>query len=238
MSSSSVARLPNPLLAALGNPTIHPVSKALHGWQTDPFNRHEERWMSDGKATGLVRDGGIETREPMDEENVPVRPVPTGAGSSGHIDSLPTEEPALWLSSHSGWKKWSRWSNGTPLRSVYQEGATERKRLVDKLLDPGEEVLSDGPAYRVGGPGSDESVQPSGHLLVATKRLIFVPEDERVLTLRYSQLKSVAFVKQKSGWITTELSTDTGPHWSIVVLPRTMRLARRVLKKENPGALR
>jgi hypothetical protein len=65
-----------------------------------------------------------------------------------------------------------------------------------------------------------------------------VPEDERVLPLRYSQLRSVAFVKQKSGWITAELRADTGSHWCLMVLPRTMRLARRLLKKENPGALR
>jgi hypothetical protein len=238
VSSCSVARPLDPLLAGPGNPTIHRVSEGLHGWQADPFGRHEERWISEGKPTGLVRDGGFETREPVGDEDVPPHPVPTGAEPSGHVDPLPAEEPALWLSSHSGWKKWSRWSNGTPLRSVYQEGATERRRLVAKLLDPGEEVLSDGPAYRVGGPGSDESDEPSGHLLVATKRLIFVPEDERVLPLRYSQLRSVAFVKQKSGWITAELSTDTGAHWSIVVLPRTMRLARKLLKKENPGALR
>jgi hypothetical protein len=232
------ARLQHPLSAALANPTIHPVSEVLHGWQTDPFGRHEERWMSEGKPTGLVRDGGIATREPVDDEAVPLRPVPTGAELPGDTDSLPAEVPALWLSSHSGWRKWSRWSNGTPLRSVYQEGATERRRLVANLLDPGEEVLSDGPAYRVGGPGSDESDQLAGHLLVATKQLIFVPEDTSVLTLRYSQLSSVALVKQRSGWITAELSTDTGAHWSIVVLPRTMRVARRLLKKENPTALR
>ena len=28
------------------------------GWYTDPFARHEQRWMSDGKPTKLARDGG------------------------------------------------------------------------------------------------------------------------------------------------------------------------------------
>ena len=121
---------------------------------------------------------------------------------------------------------------------MYQEGATKRRRLVAELLDRGERVLSDGPAYLVVGPESDESDQPSGHLLVTTKRLIFVAEDESMLTLRYSELRSIAFVKQKSGWIAIDLSTDTGTQWAMVVLPRTVRAARKLLKKVNSGALR
>ena len=113
------------------------------------------------------------------------------AESPRDIDALPADDPAHWLSSHSGWRKWSRWSNGAPLRAVYQEGAAERRRLVGQLLDPGEEVLCDGPAYLVDSPESGGSDPSSGHLLVATKWLIYVPEDERVLTLRFSQMRSV-----------------------------------------------
>ena len=29
----------------------------LEGWCTDPYSRHEARWLSDGKPTKLVRDG-------------------------------------------------------------------------------------------------------------------------------------------------------------------------------------
>jgi hypothetical protein len=39
------------------------------GWFTDPFGRHEARWLSDGTPTKLVRDGGVESYdEPPDEE--------------------------------------------------------------------------------------------------------------------------------------------------------------------------
>ena len=39
------------------------------GWYTDPFGRHEARWMSDGQATKLVRDDGVESYDaPPDEE--------------------------------------------------------------------------------------------------------------------------------------------------------------------------
>ena len=30
------------------------------GWFTDPFGRHEARWLSQGKPTRLVRDGDVE----------------------------------------------------------------------------------------------------------------------------------------------------------------------------------
>lgn len=39
------------------------------GWFTDPFGRHELRWISTGTPTKLVRDGEVESYdEPPDEE--------------------------------------------------------------------------------------------------------------------------------------------------------------------------
>jgi len=57
------------------------------GWFTDPYRRHEARWLSYGKPTKLVRDGGVESYDdPPDEEPVqePVRveePVEATGGS-------------------------------------------------------------------------------------------------------------------------------------------------------------
>ena len=53
------------------------------GWFTDPFARHEDRWLSDGTPTKLVRDDGIESYdEPPDGPPVrePVRIENTGEG--------------------------------------------------------------------------------------------------------------------------------------------------------------
>jgi hypothetical protein len=37
------------------------------GWYTDPFGRHEARWMSEGVPTKLVSDEGVESYdEPPD----------------------------------------------------------------------------------------------------------------------------------------------------------------------------
>jgi hypothetical protein len=39
------------------------------GWYTDPFGRHEARWLSRGTPTKLVRDGRVEAYdEPPDEQ--------------------------------------------------------------------------------------------------------------------------------------------------------------------------
>ena len=39
------------------------------GWYTDPYDRHEARWFSDGTPTKLVRDRGVESYDkPPDEE--------------------------------------------------------------------------------------------------------------------------------------------------------------------------
>jgi len=45
------------------------VAEREEGWYTDPFGRHEARWMSDGTPTKLVRDDGVESYDdPPDEE--------------------------------------------------------------------------------------------------------------------------------------------------------------------------
>jgi hypothetical protein len=34
------------------------------GWYGDPFRRHNARWFSDGNPTELVRDEGVESKDP------------------------------------------------------------------------------------------------------------------------------------------------------------------------------
>ncbi len=56
------------------------------GWFTDPFGRHEARWLSFGTPTKLVRDGDVESYdEPPDEEptSVPERIEPEVAANDG-----------------------------------------------------------------------------------------------------------------------------------------------------------
>jgi hypothetical protein len=50
------------------------------GWYTDPYERHEARWFSEGKATKLVRDHGVEAYDEPPEE------PPTGVAEKIVID--------------------------------------------------------------------------------------------------------------------------------------------------------
>ena len=47
----------------------------MEGWYTDPYDRHEARWMSDGHLANLVRDAGVESHE--DPPNQPFAKTPT-----------------------------------------------------------------------------------------------------------------------------------------------------------------
>ena len=57
------------------------------GWYRDPFAIHEDRWMSQGRPTKLVRDGATESYDPPPDLPLPATLVPvdsgTAAGSSG-----------------------------------------------------------------------------------------------------------------------------------------------------------
>jgi hypothetical protein len=65
------------------------------GWFTDPFGRHEARWLSYGKPTKLVRDKGVESYDdPPDEEpdQEPVR-IEVQVAATGGTDLLRAGEP-------------------------------------------------------------------------------------------------------------------------------------------------
>jgi hypothetical protein len=53
--------------------------QGMEGWYTDPFERHEARWMSDGHPTKLVRDGTTESYDDPPDEPFRVPPVPVVA---------------------------------------------------------------------------------------------------------------------------------------------------------------
>ena len=46
------------------------------GWYRDPFGVHEDRWMSQGRPTKLVRDGGTESYDPPPDQPLPDALVP------------------------------------------------------------------------------------------------------------------------------------------------------------------
>jgi hypothetical protein len=76
---------------------MHDVS--LEGWYTDPYERHEARWMSQGTPTALVKDGKTEGSDPVVDQPFKVAPVRIEAEGPGdgsdqrRADDAQTEEP-------------------------------------------------------------------------------------------------------------------------------------------------
>ena len=88
------------------------MQESLEGWYTDPFGRHEARWMSQGTPTALVRDGEAEGRDSVPDEPFIVAPVRIG------------EDPSL--------------NGGADLRradDAERERAYDSKRAMRRVLD-------------------------------------------------------------------------------------------------------
>jgi hypothetical protein len=58
------------------------------GWYSDPFGRHEARWMSNGKPTKLVRDSGVESSDPPPDEPFAHQPEPLEAAITPGPDDV------------------------------------------------------------------------------------------------------------------------------------------------------
>jgi hypothetical protein len=68
--------------------SIHIVEESVEGWYTDPYARHEARWLSQGKPTALIRDGEVEGHDPVLDEPFTATPlrVEEDSGPNGGAD--------------------------------------------------------------------------------------------------------------------------------------------------------
>jgi hypothetical protein len=65
------------------------------GWQPDPFGRHELRYFSAGQPTYLVRDGGVESSDPV--PSAPIQAPPVTPSADAYLPAypqLPYPQPA------------------------------------------------------------------------------------------------------------------------------------------------
>jgi hypothetical protein len=51
------------------------VNEEREGWFTDPFGRHQVRWMLGDRPTNLIRDGQVEGHDPVPDEPFSSKPV-------------------------------------------------------------------------------------------------------------------------------------------------------------------
>ena len=97
------------------------------GWYTDPYARHEARWLSEGQPTKLVRDGAIESYEDPPAGApvaVPVRleDDPTAASGQDLLRADSAEEDEVYDSSK---------ANMAALDALGQDGAPNFNRQLD-----------------------------------------------------------------------------------------------------------
>jgi hypothetical protein len=68
------------------------MQRLAQGWQPDPLRRHEERWISAGEPTDLVRDGAQESHDPPDP-SAPLRAIDVDQLQSGKPLPFPWRRP-------------------------------------------------------------------------------------------------------------------------------------------------
>jgi len=59
---------------------------SAEGWYRDPYAIHEDRWMSQGRPTRLVRDGGTESYDPPPDLPLPGALVPVAPDEGASAD--------------------------------------------------------------------------------------------------------------------------------------------------------
>lgn len=97
----------------------------LEGWCTDPYARHEARWLSDGKPTKLVRDGNTTTYdEPPDEPFVRVPELIEQDPISGATDLMRTDDAERDGSTFDQDTAYMR-----QMDTVWSDGAPDFKRI-------------------------------------------------------------------------------------------------------------
>jgi hypothetical protein len=92
------------------------------GWYTDPYACHEARWLSDGVATKLVRDGDATSYDeppegPFVREPEAIEPDPVRAGADDLRRADEAESGPAVLDLDDAWMKTMDvvWSDGAPL---------------------------------------------------------------------------------------------------------------------------
>jgi hypothetical protein len=91
------------------------MSEPLEGWYTDPYGLHEARWLSNGNATALVRDGETEGQDPGPEGPFKVTPVLIEDDNGGPSDLLRADdaerEVPMRTPADAAWDAFSRTGN-------------------------------------------------------------------------------------------------------------------------------
>jgi hypothetical protein len=109
--------------------------RLAEGWYTDPYQRHEARWLSRGKPTKLVRDEGVESYDEPPagpQTRVPQKIVIDPPASLGASDLLRADDGELEefdpkAATRAAWDAFDQ--SGAPvIHSPSRQGSTENDR--------------------------------------------------------------------------------------------------------------
>jgi hypothetical protein len=78
-----------------------------HGWYRDAYGSHDDRWVSGGKPTNLVRDQGIESYDEPPQDRMPLYPRGRPAG-----EQLPWARAGRQWRRPGEWRSWTVWLPG------------------------------------------------------------------------------------------------------------------------------
>jgi hypothetical protein len=104
--------------------------KDPEGWYTDPYARHEARWLSDGRPTKLVRDGDTTSydeppRKPFVREPEPIafHPARRSADDLRRADDAERGPADVDLDEAYMRAMDALWSDGAPLDVMWRDDA-------------------------------------------------------------------------------------------------------------------
>jgi hypothetical protein len=103
------------------------TGQVLEGWYSDPFGTHEARWLSNGEATKLVRDGTITSYDeppdgPFIREPEPIEhPDSAGGRDLLRADDAERNDASLEHSEVYMQQMDTVWSDGAPMEILYGE---------------------------------------------------------------------------------------------------------------------
>jgi len=79
-------------------------ARQAEGWYLDPYQIHDDRWMSAGRPTELVRDGQVESSDPPPDLPLPDVLVPVASAEPAYPSDLRRADEAS--AEYDAYKAW------------------------------------------------------------------------------------------------------------------------------------
>lgn len=110
-----------------------------------------------------------------------------------------------------------------------------RRRAIRSYLEQDERVRWDGSVVCESAPPPHSSGPHEGFLLVSDRKLIYVPDDETVVILRFNDVADAHFDKRNRNSVVIELQMASGDTWSFDGFPLLAKRTQKFLRRSRRG---